>query len=149
MPVCSSFLVWFWRCFFSYVLFYNALNAFDFHFMFSFLIFFWFLLLFAPFGRPFPPLFLLPFFRRHGLVKWFGVCLAVASGLAVGPEGPMIFIGASAGVWSSEGLVVGGFQRTIVFEVFLWLCFWKVVIFGMVKGVLVLILAVETITCGQ
>ena len=30
---------------------------------------------------------------RHLLVKWFGVCLAVASGLAVGPEGPMIFIG--------------------------------------------------------
>lgn len=30
---------------------------------------------------------------RHALVKWFGVCLAVASGLAVGPEGPMIFIG--------------------------------------------------------
>lgn len=26
-------------------------------------------------------------------MKWFGVCLAVASGLAVGPEGPMIFIG--------------------------------------------------------
>eukprot|EP00439_Symbiodinium_sp_Y106_P037900 s1816_g4.t1 len=34
---------------------------------------------------------------RHLLVKWFGVCLAVASGLAVGPEGPMIFIGASIG----------------------------------------------------
>ena len=34
---------------------------------------------------------------RHGLVKWFGVCLAVASGLAVGPEGPMIFIGGSLG----------------------------------------------------
>ena len=39
---------------------------------------------------------------RHGLVKWFGVCLAVASGLAVGPEGPMIFIGASIGFLCSR-----------------------------------------------
>ena len=41
-----------------------------------------------------PCLRLIPPRLRHGLVKWFGVCLAVASGLAVGPEGPMIFIGA-------------------------------------------------------
>ncbi|CAK9085311.1 Chloride channel protein D [Durusdinium trenchii] len=42
------------------------------------------------------------FSLRHGLVKWFGVCLAVASGLAVGPEGPMIFIGASIGFFCSR-----------------------------------------------
>lgn len=42
------------------------------------------------------------FSLRHGLVKWFGVCLAVASGLAVGPEGPMIFIGACIGFYCSR-----------------------------------------------
>jgi len=42
------------------------------------------------------------FSLRHALVKWFGVCLAVASGLAVGPEGPMIFIGACIGFLCSR-----------------------------------------------
>ncbi|CAE7033605.1 clcD [Symbiodinium natans] len=42
------------------------------------------------------------FSSRHLLVKWFGVCCAVASGLAVGPEGPMIFIGASIGYLCSR-----------------------------------------------
>ena len=42
------------------------------------------------------------FVCRHLLVKWFGVSLAVASGLAVGPEGPMIFIGQDLGRFSCQ-----------------------------------------------
>eukprot|EP00930_Biecheleria_cincta_P016771 TRINITY_DN13529_c0_g1_i2.p1 TRINITY_DN13529_c0_g1~~TRINITY_DN13529_c0_g1_i2.p1 ORF type:complete len:884 (+),score=147.56 TRINITY_DN13529_c0_g1_i2:103-2754(+) len=42
----------------------------------------------------------------HLLVKWFGVSLAVASGLAVGPEGPMIFVGSAMGFVLSEKIAL-------------------------------------------
>jgi chloride channel 7 len=62
---------------------------------------------------------------KHMLTKWFGVSLAVASGLAVGPEGPMIFIGSSVGFLLSRLLVhpevwklLGKPPRTVPDDVF-------------------------------